>query len=337
MKIFRILMCTFVLLATTGSFAAANTTISHSSDTVGVKLEHPTDWLVDDFRWGYMLTDPITSASVSVHVYFLPKEMEKEYDINMNEEFSKIYGGWFESVEEGEKEISGLTWDYVTGHGSIGTPMEYYETSYSLLIENTVYSIELYHMANAKKELLDEMNKVIESVRLMYKKSELPVIREYKKDWNSSKKENGHMTFTILDGDVVFNYASPWMFAGTGANTKVSFHYLSGDPLTDVDMIVVKLPMLDVKLATTNILAILASMTSPYASETDDEVRINGNKYYVKYVTQGIDESILHTRFYTIDHNGESLIVIFAYHEKAKESADEIIAGLMDGMELVRK
>ena len=337
MKTVKMSICTFVMMIILGSFAYAAPTISHSSDMVGVKLEHPKGWLVDDFHWGYMLTDPVSTASVSVHVYLLPKEMEENYDINMNEEFAKIYGGWFESITEGEKEISGLKWDYVTGRGSIGTAMEYYETTYSVLIENTVYSVELYHKANATEKLTNELEKVMESVRLMYKTSELPLIREYKKEWTDASVENEQLSFMIPDGDVTFSYTGPWMFTGTGSVAQASFHYLSGEPMNDVDMIVVKLPIPDVKLATKSLLAILASMTSPYATETDDEVRIKGNKYFVKSVTQGKDDSILHTRFYTTLHNNESLIVIFAYHVKAKENADEIIDSLMKGMKLINK
>jgi FlaG/FlaF family flagellin (archaellin) len=215
----KILLVSFVLLACTSAYAVEGKTETFSSDTVGVKLDYPSGWHIDTYRWGFSITDPITTSSVSVQTYFMPSELEKAYDINMNEDFSRIYGDTFESVGEGEKEISGLTWDYTAGHGAIGTVMEYEETSYSILVKDTVYSVEKFVLKNTPDTVRKQMDEIVESVRLMYKNSELPLVRNYMNLWTESKDANKEITLDLSSADMSFTYKPPWMFSGAGAST----------------------------------------------------------------------------------------------------------------------
>lgn len=333
-KLLTAICILLVILSASAAIADDTKLKSHSSDMVGMKLDYPSSWVVDDFSWGFMITDPATTASVNVQVYFMPAELEEAYDINLNPEFSKVYGGLFESVDEGEKEISGFTWDYLISRGSIGTPLEYFEASYSLLIENTVYSVQLFNPASSPKETFDDLKAIVDSVKLMYRESELPLIREYKKKWDKAEKNSSGLSFDIPSNGIKIEYSPPWMFTGTGVNTDASFHYLSGDPHKDIDMLLIKIENPDVKKSVTMLQGILASLTCPYSSDNDDEATFNREKYYVKLLTQGKDESILHTRFYAVENNDESLIIIFAYHEKAHEHADELIDDFMEGVNL---
>ena len=166
----------------------------------------------------------------------------------------------------------------------------------------------------------------------MYHESELPLVREYKKEWDKATKKKETLEFTIPEGDIKFDYSPPWMFTGTGSNTDAAFHYLSGDPYQDIDMLLIKLDNTDAKLAVLALQGILASLTSPYASDKSDEVTINNKSYFVKSLTQGQDENVLHTRFYSMIHNGEAVIMIFAWHEKANENADKLIDDFLDGV-----
>lgn len=331
-RLLTVICVLLVILSASGAIADDAKLKSHSSDMVGMKLDYPSGWVVDDFSWGFMLTDPVTTASVSVQVYFMPAELEEAYDINLNLEFSEVYGDLFESVDEGEKEISGFTWDYLISHGSIGTPLEYFETSYSVLIDNTVYSIQIFNPANVPKEILDDLKAVIDSVKLMYRESELPLIREYKKEWDKVEKDGTVLTFDIPSNGMKIDYSPPWMFAGSGVNSDAAFHYLSGDPFQDIDMLLITLANPDVNRSVAMLKGILASLTSPYSSDNEDEATFNREKYYIKLLTQGKDEHVLHTRFYAVAHNDESIIIIFAYHEKAREHADELIDDFMEGV-----
>jgi hypothetical protein len=333
-RLLTVICILLVILSASGAIADDTKLKSHSSDMVGMKLDYPSGWVADDFSWGFMLTDPSTTASVSVQVFLMPAELEEAYNINLNLDFSKVYGDLFESVDEGEKEISGFTWDYVISRGSIGTPLEYFEASYSLLIENTIYSVQLFNPASSPKETLDDLKDVIDSVKLMYRESELPLIREYKKKWDKAEKDGTGLSFDVPTNGIKISYSPPWMFAGTGTSTDAAFHYLSGDPYKDIDMLLITIPNPDVNKSVAMLQGILASLTCPYSSDKEDEATFNREKYYIKLLAQGKDENVLHTRFYAVEHNDESTIIIFAYHEKAHEHADELIDDFMEGVNL---
>jgi hypothetical protein len=332
----RTLLVSFVILACMAAYAAegSSNTKTFSSDTIGVKLDYPSSWKIDTYRWGFSITDPMTTSSVSIQTYFMPSELENAYDINMNEDFSRIYGDAFESVGEGEKEISGLVWDYTTGHGAIGTPMEYEETTYSVLVEDTVYTVEKFVLSNTPDSVKEKMDKIVESVRLMYRNSELPAVRKYMNTWKESRDENREIKLEIPSADMSFSYKPLWMYTGAGASTDVSFHYLSGDPYTDIDMMILRIPDTDPVRAMNNVQKIVETLTSNYTVAGERDEKVGGINYKVRSLTQGSGSDLMHTRFYVAGRKNLSVILIFAYHDKASAIADEKINELLSGLTL---
>lgn len=332
----RILLVSFVILVCTAAYAAEESanTKTFSSDTIGVKLDYPSSWSLDTYRWGFSITDPMTTSSVSVQAYFMPSELEEAYDLNLNEDFARIYGDAFESVGQGEKEISGLTWDYTSGHGAIGTPMEYEETTYSVLIEDTVYSVEKFVLKNTPDSVKEKMDKIVDSVRLMYKNSELPAVRNYMNLWKESRDNNKEITLDIPVADMSFTYKPLWMYSGAGASTDVSFHYLSGDPYTDIDMMILRIPDADPARAMNNVQTIIETLTSKYTVAGERDEKVGSVNYKVRMLTQGSGSDLLHTRFYSTGRKNLSVILIFAYLDKASVHADEKINDLLDGLNL---
>jgi len=87
MKMFIPVICALLIMLSASDVIAQDKNLkSHSSDMVGIKLDYPSDWTVDDYSWGFTLNDPASTASISVQVYFMPAELENAYDVNLNPE-----------------------------------------------------------------------------------------------------------------------------------------------------------------------------------------------------------------------------------------------------------
>jgi hypothetical protein len=330
-RLYAIAFSIFMLFILT-SAAPADDMKLFASDSVGIKLMYPSGWQVDEFRWGFTLMERTTQATVTVRAQYFPKEFEKAYDVDLNPEFALAYNGKFEELESGEKQVDGLTWDYTSVKGAKGSAMEYIQETYSLLKGDSFYSIELYYNTSIADKVTDDFKKILDSVKLMYRDGELPLATKYKKEWDSASKEKKPLSIASPSGNVVIEYTPPWIYGGSGSGTETGLHYISGDPYLDFDMVLVKHEIPDPKMAITSIQGWVGMLTDNYTPEEEGTVTFNNNDYFYRKLIQGSGDHIIHTWMYSTKLGNGTLIFVFAYHDKAKEKAQETIENLMKGV-----
>ena len=305
-----------------------------ASDSVGVKLMYPSGWRLEEFRWGFTMVEPKTQSTVTVRSQYFPKEFEKAYDIDINPEFTLAYNNKFEELESGEKQVSDMTWDYSSVKGAKGNALEYIQETYSLLKNNSFYSVELFYNTTIADEVKKKFKDIVDSVRLMYRESDLPLVVKYKKKWDSAAAEKKPMSIASPSGIVEIEYNQPWIYGGAGAGSEASLHYLSGDPYTDYDMILVKHESPDPKTAITSLQSFVGLLTDEFKPEEEGTVTFNRNDFFYRKLTQGSGEHVIHTWMYAISQGRGTLVFVFAYHEKAKEKAQEVIENFMHGIKI---
>lgn len=325
----------FAILALTAlnygdAYGAANFRM-FSSDTVGVKLEYPSSgWKVEEFRWGFAVIENGTQSSLTVKVQYFPKEYEKAYDIDLNKEFEKVYVGKFEELIAEKRQLDGLQWDYSMIIGAKGSPLEYCQEMYTTLIQNSLYSVELYYQTSSGKDVKDNLQKIKDSVRLMYKKSELPMIRDYLRSYNSAKSNNAPLEFTALGNRVTIKYQAPWAFSGGGTGSEGGFHYFSGDPYTDIDMILIKHEANDPREAIIALKSWVGLLTDAFNLIEENTITYGKNKYHYQKLVQGSGEHLLNTWMAAMKlENGGTAVIVFAFHQKAMDKAPMLIDEFM--------
>lgn len=307
-----------------------------SSDSVGMKVDYPSNWNVQEYRWGFVLTEPETNASVNFQAFFMPKELEEKYDINMNEEYEKIYLGRFESRDKGEIEISGLTWDYTVAKGGINSDIEYIDIACSILLENTVYLIQVFYNTNVDDEIKKTTEEIVDSVRLMYRTVDLPMIRRYRNEWLETKDSQSSLSLTAPGRLFEIDYEPPWIFLGGGSNTEASFYYIAKDPFIDIGMFFVEFPMDDAYEVLNIIQDISAQYTIDYIHVHESVVFFNEYEFIKREMRQGLDENLQHTRMFATEHNGRTLIAVFTYlKEDETINQDKVIDEFMENLKLL--
>jgi len=333
-RILTVIVVLLILPASTSFGLAEKNLRMFASDSVGVKLEYPDGWKVEEFKWGFVVTEPQNLSTITVKSQFFPKEYETAYDINLNEEFMKVYSGKFEELESGECEIGGLKWDYSSVKGAKGSPLEYLQKTYSILINNSLYSVEFYYNSNIPEDVKAQLQKTGESVKLMYKESELPIMRKYMKEYNDAVSKGTKLKYSALDNDIAIEYSPPWSFAGAGAGSEAGFHYFTGDPYKDIDMILIKHESADPREAIIALKTWVGLLTDTFNLEEENMVTYNNNKYHFQKLVQGKDEHTVHTWISAVKYKEGSIVVVFAFHHMALEIAPKAVEDLMKGITL---
>jgi hypothetical protein len=316
-KHYLLLILLIIMVFTSYAYAANQDTKSFASDSIGIKLDYPSKWRVDEYQWGLMLTEPETNATFTAQAFFMPSELEQIYDINMNKEYELIYAGKYQNLEESEKEFAGKTWDYAFVKGGIGSDVEYFEKNYSLLLGNTVYSIEIFYESKVPEETVKTMDKVLDSMKLMYKESELPLVRNYMKKWKESKESKKDLNYISQGRKFQIDYSPPWLFLGGGLYTEGSFYYLLEDPFKDIGMFFVIIPKSDPVEAMNLIQDLGADYTSPYSVVGEETIKINQTECVKRILTQGAGEHIQNTSYYATKMGDQTLIAVFSYLKPA--------------------
>jgi len=329
-KFLTIAAVLILVFSVTKNGASEENSKMFSSDSVGVKLEYPAGWEVVEFKWGFAVTDDATQSTVTVKSQFFPKENETAYDINLNEEFAKVYVGKFEEVTSEERELDGLKWDYSMVIGAKGTALEYDQEMYSTLISNSLYSIELYYMTSVEQNVKDSLQKIKDSVKLMYKETELPMVRAYMKEYKNAAAKNKGLRFTALDNKVSIEYFSPWAFSGGGSGSEGGFHYFTGDPYADIDMILIKHESPDPREAVISLKTWVGLLTDTFTMVEENTATYGENKYYYQKLVQGVDEHLVYTWIYAINQGESTAVIVFAFHQRAMEKAPKAIEDFMN-------